>query len=84
VAVTEERWVWCDAALEREEPRGTVDWWSEPLFAAVGVTGLVGLLGDEGPGLLPSLVRFLLRKPRACIKRASTRQPTRTPWGGKV
>jgi len=62
----------CDAALERE-PRGMADW-SKPL--AVGVTGLVGLLGDEGPGLLPSLVRFLLRKPRACINALRQRQPT--------
>jgi hypothetical protein len=52
----------CDAALERE-PRGTEDW---SKLLPVGVTGLVGLLDDEWPGL-PSLVRFLLRKPRACI-----------------
>jgi hypothetical protein len=68
----EERWVDCEAALEREEPRGMEDW-SEVVLGVVGVTGLVGLLGDEGPAW-PSLVRFLLRKPpRACIKRASKR-----------
>ena len=38
--------------------------WSR-LEAEVGVTGLVGLLvAEEGSGLLPSFVRFFLRKPR--------------------
>lgn len=78
VAATEERWVDCDAALERE-PRATEEAdWSEPLLA-VGVTGLVELVGDEGPGL-PSLVRFLLRKPKGCINALRWRQPTGMPW----
>jgi hypothetical protein len=65
--VAEERWaVDCDAALERE-PREAVD--RSMLLLALAVTGLVGLLGVEWPGW-PSLVRFLLRKPRACIKRS--------------
>ena len=87
VAEAEEREVDCDeAAPEREEPQEAAVW--SKLLVGVGETGLVGLLdGEEGPGL-PFLVRFFLRKPRACIKRASARQPTGGPgpsnWAKRV
>lgn len=48
--------------------------WSK-LLAAVGVTGLVGLLGGNG-SVLPSLVFFFLRNPRLGIKFTWTRQPS--------
>lgn len=84
VEAEERGYVLCDAALDCEDRRGTVNCSKAP-SAVVGVTGLAGWLDDGGGGLLgllqlPSLVRFFLRKlPRACIKRAGRRQPRGTP-----
>src|SRR5689334_20356187 len=67
IAVAEERWLNCEIPLERE-PREKL---ARSELLDVGVTGLVGLLPVEGPGF-PSLVRFLLRNPRACINGGSS------------
>ena len=61
--------IWCD--------KGTAP--SKGL-AAVGVTGLVGLLGADG-SVLSSLVRFFLRNPRVGIKEGlSSRQAGVIRW----
>ena len=70
----EEREVGCEAA-ESCCDMGTVP--SKGL-AAVGVTGLVGLLGSD-VSFLSSLVRFFLRNPRVGIKDdLSSRQASAT------